>query len=326
MALFRINTCCRCLAVLLAGSINVFATDSVIVSKPDAALATPKASNPALLPSAPNDVRTLNFVQPPQPATPYIPPPIVRSEPRKVERRGFFDEPEMFSDKSKERDADENLFERAKERTLGARPLTTPQNDFSRDESERALSPIWDFNSKTLNSATRRNDTRRMSPFDDSVETDRSAEGIWLGFKPEKDRERADEISRFGFFTATPKRESARDDRERRAELDRLLNNNFSPLGPKNPLAVGNNISPLEVAKPTPPAPLPNIATPGRRSLDPMQAYEDQQRSWRGPSVDDLTRKVLGVNSQPASRPQPVDTRPSLMRQPTVRDFPARSF
>jgi hypothetical protein len=328
MALFLRNTRYLWLVTFVASGFGVFAGDSIIVSKPDAELAAPKDTSPALIPNAPKDIRNLGFAQPPQPSAPYIPPPIMRTDPRKTERRTIFDEPEMFSDKTARRDGDGNIFERGKERSLAPRPMAPPSSEFSRgEEMERALSPVWDSHSGMFKSTTPRDRPRRSSPFDNAVENDRSEDGMWLGFKPDSDRDRRNEGSRLGFFNNNTKRESTRDELERRAEFDRLLNNNFSPLGPRNPVAAGNTVSPLELAKPAAPAPLPTIATPERRSLDPMQSYADQQRSWRGPSVDDLTRKVLGANSQPAaSRPQAVDTRPSLMRQPTTHDFPSRPF
>jgi hypothetical protein len=321
MTVFRVKNCCRRVALLLGCSSSlVYAADSIIVSKPDVELAAPKSAGPAIsLPNGAAEIRAFSFGQPQQPAAPYIPPPIIRTEPRKREKRSLFDEPEMFSDKSSRRDTEENPFGSPKVQRPAPKPLMVPGSDLlRREENDRALSPVWNFNSMV------RQDEKRRSFSNEESRENRHSEDDGL-FRRRDDRDyRNDEASRLGFF-GTSKREISREAMKRRADFDRLINNDLAPLGPINPVA-GNTFSPLNVARPPAPVSIPVIA-PEKHSLNPMQAYEDKQRSWRGPTIDDLNKKVFGstVSASP-SKPAAIDTRPSLMRQPTMHDFPSRQF
>src|SRR4051794_36543221 len=74
--------------------------EPIIFSKSDRNLAIPNVPTDARLPE--NENRSVLFVpQPASPTIPYIAPPPVNVPPRKAERRTLFDEPELFSDKSR---------------------------------------------------------------------------------------------------------------------------------------------------------------------------------------------------------------------------------
>jgi len=228
--------------------------------------------------------------------------------PRKTERRTLFDEPELFSDKS-QRNGDST-------RTQKVKPYAWPSYDPTRNaEQDRALSPIRQYDWAPESS--------EKSVKDNTDQSHRFESGLFSRSRDDERNPRRDALT--GFFEAPAKRELSREDLAGKAEFEKLLNPGLpAMIGRNGPL--GAPATPFGTARP--PAPLiPMVDTPARTSLDPMQSYNDQQRRWAGPSMDDLNRKAFGTPApKPARSTETADQRPPLMRQPTFQDFPGRRF
>jgi len=308
--------------VLCAAPTLVLAGDAIIFSKPDVEIAFPNESREARIPEI--EGRGLRFEQQAPSAIPYIPPPIRYFEPKK-EKRGIFDEPEMFADKNENRNDDTAADD---DKSL-ARKSFRPQSidPLRRTEQDRALSPVKQFDWTPAWSEKRPQPSKDSS---DPFASNQREVGLMGERTRSPDESKELGASLFGFFKPA-RRELTREQLERRAEFEKLLNPTFAPLATRNPQALGQEGSPLDIVKP-PPAP---VAPPpilgleaSRRSLDPMQGFNDQQRNLRGPTVDDLNRKTFGsvAPPSPSSSQFKEQQRKPLIDQPTFQAFPERRF
>jgi hypothetical protein len=294
-------------AVLFTSVSIGVAGERIVFSKPDHEILPAKP--PAELPNT--ESHSSPFAPPTvAPAAPYIPPPPVVPS-RKAERRTLFDTPDLFADKDRDKDSP---IKPNPPRQL----LKMPFDRERANEPERALSPISQYD------WTPEADPARGKLSKDPSDSKWSFEPGVLGRSRDEASE-SRENSLAGFFNAAPKHELTRSELDRKAEWEQLLHPSLPPVSTHDAIP-GAAVTPSEIPRPS----MPLIAQPDstvRPSLDPMQNYNDQQRRWSGPSVEDMNRKAFGL---PAAKPEktsePEDRRTPLMRQPIIQDFPARRF
>jgi len=287
------------------------AGERIIFSKPDGIIIAPDAQMEARLPN--NENHSILFA--PQPAAPpvfYVPPRPQMDPSRPTEHRTLFDEPELFSDKSL---GDVNPNKRPQLAT----PWSTAPFDLTRGGNpDRALSPIRQYDWTPEGDSTKK-------AAKDTLETQRHLDSGLFGRLREQDQNPRDE-SLGGFFNSPSKHELTRGELERKAEWNQLLNPTLPSVSGREHVSDFAS-APTETARIPGPLLVSPSEPPPRASLDPMQNYNDQQRRWRGPSMEDLNRKVFGNPApKPETTPETADRRPSLMRQPTFQDFPGRKF
>ena len=309
---------CYRAAVVLAVCGTFFGAEAgerIIFSHSEKDVLAPAAPQNPRLPSATE--RHTSFAPAPlQTVAPYT-PPSPRPEQRRNEKRSLFDAPELFLDKTT-RDSSVTGMQRNSISPHAPRPFFVPSLDAGTDPN-RALSPIqqYDWNPESSETNTREKPADHRGRFESSMFS-RSHEN--------EDSRSAPNESLTDFFENAKKIELSRKQLESNAEFEKLLR-------PTPPMMIGR--SPDEPAGPTPlnatrtPTPVvPPLETSNpRSSLDPMQAFTDQQRHWRGPSMEDMNRKVFGSTAaKPSLSAENPDQRAPLMRQPTFQEFPARRF
>ena len=303
--------------------------ERVIFSKPGAGVATPVNPDSVTLPTAPNEFRHFGDDAKPALDLPYIPSK-PRIEPRKGPRKNIFGDPvnpfveQKESDGEKEKGQDDGATAQTRDTQ---KPLYRFPDLLRKQEQDRALAPIRQFD---------------LAPDEKDKDSARKEKTTWsnhdgnagslgaFGTQRDKDDDKNDG-SIFGFFKGSSKHELTKEQLERRVDFEKLLNPSFAPLARNGGSA---NDSPFDAMKAQTQGPSPIMAPnpmiqPERRSLDPMQGFADQQRTWRGPSVDDLNRKMFGapsVSSTPTVAHSLTPTKPPLMQQPVNQNFPTRPF
>jgi hypothetical protein len=127
-------------------------------------------------------------------------------------------------------------------------------------------------------------------------------------------------------FSSRPKEKLGRELLERRAAFEKLLNPN-AELAVKSPNSL-DPVSALDPARPPVTGVMPTLGMPkiAAGNRDPMQAYNQQQTSLRGPRMEDVnSRYAPPTGSSAAPNTESRFQRP-LSRQPTFHDMPKRKF
>jgi hypothetical protein len=196
--------------------------------------------------------------------------------------------------------------------------------------SQRALSPVMDFNWDARDAAKSRNASFFGNP--DTVDRNERSElfrsAFSAGGQQESVSERSFQGARFSdWFGGGPKEKPSQDILERRTAFEQLLNPDAGVAG-----RAPGSLEPLPSLDRTtlaPGLPMPTIS--GRpkgqmNAADPMEAFNQQHSRLRGPSLDDVNKKYDRPKSAPVS--SVVDSRfqTPLNRQPTSREFPTRKF
>jgi hypothetical protein len=306
--------------LLMVGVLTAAAGDRIIFSTSDREeIAPPTPDNPRA-PEVKEQLRLSLTPAAPQPVMPYVPPSPARPDPRKkTERRTLFDEPELFADPFGRKKPESSPMDgSAPGRSMTPRRFQIP--DLGREE-ERALSPVKQYDwapEETEEKKASASGTREQRlPFETSLFSARRDEAL-----------SATERSAAGFLDHLSARDMARDRLERQAEFEKMLSSTPHPALRGTERGTSPLMSPLD----TPRSPATFVAPPipdaaPRLSLDPLQAFNEQQQRLRAPSVDDLNRKALGsAETKRSSSGEKANQRPSLMRQPTFQDFPSRGF
>lgn len=292
--------------------VTVRGGDRIVFTGPTNEVTAPAQPENPRIPAARNGSRLSFAPESPQLAIPYARPP-VPMESRKPTKRSFFDEPALFSDPEEMR----------KSRERNDEPMVGTARYFEsfQPREERALSPVRQYDwapeeAEKLSNRSRESSPRHYESGLFSRNSDEPRVGIFgtrndLNFENAPNRE--NELSR-----AT---------QERQLEFERMLNPSLPNLNSRLPdRGLVQGVSPSQAAKP----PVPFVAPPEpvRPSLDPMQAFnEQQQRRFAGPTMEDINRRVLGTPE--VRRPTAIDSpdrRTPLMRQPTLQEIPARRF
>jgi hypothetical protein len=311
--------CCGLVTLFLAcGVLTATAGDRIIFSTSDRETIAPPVPDNPRAPEAKEQLRLSLTPAAPQPVMPYVPPPSpTRPDPRKkAERRTLFDEPELFADPFARKTPEASSMDGNSGRSMAPKRFQIP--DLGRAE-ERALSPVkhYDWAPEATDEKKASTTRDQRLPFETSLFSARRDDTL-----------AAPERSASGFLDHLSARDTVRERLERQAEFERMLSSSPPPAPRGVERANSPLMSPLDV--PRSPAtfvapPIPDAAP--RPSLDPMQAFNEQQQRLRAPVVDDLNRRILGSAETKRSSPgEKANQRPSLMRQPTFQDFPARGF
>jgi hypothetical protein len=337
----------RCLlaALTICSSPALPGAEPIRFSKPAVAIAAPDRAEPKLPESR---VTGLDFSAPPV-AAPMtqpmmVPPSIIFLDPR--DRKGGRE------DESDDRTGRRDLYDlkelrklpglRRDQREQGQKDLrgsdgNTTLNPFNpnrtklpglndpwqtgRSENSPSLSPVTKFDweesdssvetggSSSRNRKGQRN--RNPNPFD--VQTD------------EEDGSPRSPSS-FDLFSSRPKEKPSRELIEHRAAFEKLLNPN-TELAIKSP----NSLDPVSELDPTRPASSVTMPTLGQPKIngsahDPMQAYNQQQTSLRGPRMEDVNSRYAPSTSASSAPNIPARFQTPLSRQPTMHDLPSRKF
>ncbi len=311
------------LGVWLGAAVGMRAGDSILYSEADVPIASPRAGAAPKLPERAAELTDRDFGQP-QTAIPFIRPPVVRPEPRKQEKRTLFDEPALFSGKSKDggdrdKEAGANSL-----RKPASKPYGFPADASQRPDEARAFSTEQRFEWDTQNKGAREQST--ISSFDDRTSTSRDEKNSPDSRRPGASVPDGGELSFFQFLNPNVRRELTANQIERRAEFEKLINPEFTPLGSRhaNPFEPA---SPLDSARKAMPPPASALSiTPAGATFNPMRKFEDQERSWRGPSAEDLNKKAIGSFTAPApARTESARPQRPLLNQ-SGNDFPGRKF
>jgi hypothetical protein len=321
MMIRKINVFSRGFAVLLllCGFFDATAGERIIFSKPDSEVVKPTTPENPRSPEMKERVG-FSLPGPSQSIAPYLPAqPPMRPERRKTEGRTLLDEPEIFSDPFAHKTREASLIDRSSAgNSASAKPFRLPG---AGREEDRALAPIkqydWTPDETEQDKALHTRDQRL--PFESGL----------FGTRGENEVS-ARQDSGLGFLHETSTRNSLKERLERQAAFDQLMNPAPSAaIGVRGPERGNMSLmSPLDTPRSPATFVAPSIpdAAP-RPSLDPMHAFNEQQRRLSGPTVDDLNRKVFGATeSKRSSTIDKADQRTPLMRQPTFQTFPSRDF
>jgi hypothetical protein len=275
-----------------------------------------------------------------------VQPMVVRTQPREKKRDKDAGKHWLLRDPDKFQDATGRANAREKRANSNSRESTVREknptdsewsdDDSASDRSEKAgaLSPISDFHwdarrgdsrsnswSRTERNSSEKKDSSNSTPFGHVFGRDESSE-----------QGRDSGSSSFSeLFAARPKDEKPTEAQlERRAAFERLLNHNTAtatrPAGSLEPVTT------VETPKAAaPPAAIPSIVSPrmDARPLEPMDAFNQRQAQLRAPVAVDFNKKFnnpvpIAPASAGAASDSPFQT--PLMRQPTVRELPARKL
>ncbi len=303
--------------------------DKVIFSKPVDEIVAPHDPDALPIPGADSEVRHLDLSGPETPM-PYIPPPM-RNDLRRRDRdrKNILGDPLNPFKEPKESDkSDQDRFANDKDPSTNsaAFALVDPMR---KREQDRALSPVRQFDWSPDDSSLDKNKKsarEKLLHFGD--EPSRNDKGFFGARRKSEDDTGSGSV--FDFF----RKNSDRDDDDRDRDV---VNNDFtkgieftSPVAaPESTFAKlpSPTASPFESAKSAAPVMVPIPAPlPERRSLAPVQSYNDQ-KSWGAPSVDDINRKAQGIGPQAPVRMDPFQSgRPPLLRAPLNQDIPSRRF
>ena len=197
-------------------------------------------------------------------------------------------------------------------------------------DSQRALSPVMDFNWDAREAARSRNPSAfgGSEPGDRDERSERFRPAFSAGRQQETVLERSFQGTRFSdWFGGGPKEKLSQDILDRRAAFEQLLNPSAGVAG-----RAPGSLEPLPSLEKAALAPgLPMPATIGRtkgqmNTTDPMEAFNQQHERLRGPSLEDVNKKYASPKSAPASSTVDPRFQTPLNRQPTSREFPTRKF
>jgi hypothetical protein len=303
---------------------SAVAGDAIIFSKP----AVPIAAPPKEESNLPEIRERMSFSSPNFEQAPVAPPrqpvPMMRDEPRDLEREQthpLLRTPKIFSDPDEEkarkealREARNNPFATITEKKLPNSPFTRDVSDQMRTDQTRSLSPITDLDWQPGESSNHKKDPRRdgMGLRRPLTRQDESSFGSEYG-RPN---------SPFDFSNNRSQEKLSPAQLQRRTEFEQLLNPNAGLAG-KAP----NSLQPVVKAEDAKSATLAAPTVTGNgfdlRSADPTAALNRRQEQLRGPVIEDVNKRY---NATPANNQNSSATanQSPLVRQPISRDFPSR--
>ena len=305
---------------------SVVMGEAIRFSKPAVPLAAP--------PKAESDLpevreRGLDFSNPNFNAPAIAPvrplPPLMRSEPRDLERERthpLLRTPAMFTDPDEEKARKEALIE-ARDHPFSSaheklRPGPASMPDLAspfRPDSARSLSPVTDLDWRPSQTAGGSKDTRRgtsgVQSFASRDDEGFSAQGMRARTSFEFNGNRAQE-------KLTPSQ------LQRKTDFEQLLNPNAGPAGQglNSLLPVANAAEGKSSTLAVPPA------GGGRydpRNADPTAVFNRRQDHLRGPVIEDVNKRYNAAPASGSGAPGS-GNQTSPARPPVSREFPARKF
>lgn len=317
-------------AATLAGlgvACSALAGEAIRFSKPAVPLAAP--------PKAESDLpeereRGLDFSNPnfEPPVAPPVrpPPPMLRQEPRDVERDStpkLLRTPAMFTDPEEEKarkealkEARNNPFAPVTEKKPAPSPFTKDMSAQMRSDEPRSLAPITELDWQPGEAGRDRNDARRG----------RSGAGQYQlrsedsQFGPESGRA----TPLFDFSGARPPEKPTPAQLQRRADFEQLLNPNAGPAG-QGPNSLQPVINAADAKSAVPVLPAGGGSGFDPRATDPMSVLNQQRERMRGPVIEDVNKRYNPLPAPAAGSPYDSGGTP-LNRKPLTREIPSRKF
>lgn len=264
----------------------------------------------------------------PEVARPIIPQQtIIRIQPREE------DEDDRFSPRDSSRPTDP----RRRKDPASARNSLAPRETypgelwrgeppgFRRPDSQRALSPVMDFDWDARESATYQGGSalENRSSGERDVARKRGAPANRDQYGVQNEVLPSSPFS--DIFTSRPKEKPSRELLERRAAFEQMLNPGVGIAG-RTPGSL-EPVPALDVPKSAPSLVMPAIggAALNPKSADPMQAFNVHER-LRGPMLEDIHKRYSAPSASASSTAIDSRLQTPLNRQPTARDFPTRRF
>ena len=333
---------------------ELFAGDPIRFSKPDVEIASPEKKGPTLPPQFMRDKGTsVDVSRPPAEAPLMIPPEVLRPDrPRRKQDKvdKFFGTPEIFSDHSKEEKSDPwdrpEPGRTSETNRSGGKSFLKPAGLNSTPDAQRSLSPLTEFdgddqkekeNRTSLFSPMTSKSTSKpllspggliqQNPFATKSETEEGNSSLspvdpWRDYPLQNP---------FNALNKQMTREQQFQHRTESERFERLLSPASEPAGQtagsldpvKGLFSVPpQNFNPMNLPPALVPSALPKIEAPA-------QPFLAQQERLRAPSADDFAKRMSpSAAPTPSATPGtgPTAARPPLANQPTILEFPRRTF
>ena len=323
-------------ALAFASATAVVWAEKIQFSKPAVAIATPPKKELDLPQRKSRDVDFSSPADVERPITP--PPPVMRVPPREREQdddarqHPLLREPKDFPDGFGRAESRNSLGSNKSSSKSSTNATRSNLGMFGtkRLASEHALSPIPDINvdlrDRDRDPQQRQKDSAKM---DRPLVSDRNERGkpdpYLIRDNASEPMEPFSSRSKFDPLTVRPNETPDPQQLERRAAFDQLL----TPGG--NMVRAPGSLEPvtgLDGPKAATPAVMPMLG--GTKfelnPADPANSIKLQQEKLRAPVAETLNRKYSQPTKPVAAGAAESPFRTSLMREPTVREIPARKF